>query len=185
MCYSLAFWSPLGAEGFGDYFDFESSIDEDNLGFLAKMDHELIGENLDFFVVMDVAASMPAGVASGPSIRADRVCSIYVGVSRRRAPSRVDRHGPLVRRINHSRRWDFFDLVDPMSGMEVRIRASELGDKDLGPRHVLARAESGDHALDRVNMSVLGLFDANREPEVMLLNLRESRLIPKEEPHSL
>jgi hypothetical protein len=45
----LAFWSPSSAEGFGDYFDFESSIDEDNLGFLAKMDHELIGENLDFF----------------------------------------------------------------------------------------------------------------------------------------
>jgi hypothetical protein len=33
-----------------------------------------------------------------------------------------------------------------VSGREVHIRSSELGDEDLGPRRVLAGSVSGDHA---------------------------------------
>lgn len=46
-----------------------------------------------------------------------------------------------------------------MSDKVVHVRASELGDKDLGPRRVLAGAVSGEHALHQVRESVLRIFD--------------------------
>lgn len=46
-----------------------------------------------------------------------------------------------------------------MSGKVVRVRASELGDKDLGPRCVLAGVVSGERALHHVRESVLRIFD--------------------------
>lgn len=43
---------------------------------------------------------------------------------------------------------------------------------------------SGDHALNLVSESVLGLFGERRELEIMLFNFRERRHISKEEPPS-
>jgi hypothetical protein len=67
----------------------------------------------------------------------------------------------------------------------VCVRASELGDEDLGPSRALAGGLSGDRALDRVSESVLRLFDKGRELEIMFFNCREHGLIPKEEPPNL
>jgi hypothetical protein len=75
-------------------------------------------------------------------------------------------------------------LVDPVSGKDVCIRASELGDEDLGPRCVMSGVVSGDHAMDRVSELVLVLFDKGQELEIMLFNCRERVLILKEEPPS-
>lgn len=44
----LAFWSSSGSGGFDDCLDSESSVDEDDLGFFAEMDHESFGEDLLF-----------------------------------------------------------------------------------------------------------------------------------------
>lgn len=81
----------------------------------------------------------------------------HVGASGRRSPSRIDGSGPSIRRHSRSQRRKFF--ARSVSGREVRIRVSELGDEDLGPRRVLTGFVSGDHALDRVSESVLGVFD--------------------------
>jgi hypothetical protein len=64
------------------------------------------------------------------------------------------------------------------------ISASKLGDVDFGPCRVLAGAVSSNCALDRVNESVLELFDKGWELKIMLFNCREHGLIPKEEPPS-
>lgn len=72
-----------------------------------------------------------------------------------------------------------------MLGREVHIRASELGDVDLGPSRVLTGSKSGDHALDRVSELVLRLFYMGQELEIMLFNCREREMNLKEEPTSL
>lgn len=45
----LACWSPSDSDSFDDCFDSVSSVDEDELDFFVGMDHELSGEDLDFF----------------------------------------------------------------------------------------------------------------------------------------
>jgi hypothetical protein len=45
---------------------------------------------------------------------------------------------------------NIFDSVDPMSGKDVRIKVSELGDVDLGPRRVLEGAVSDGRVWDAV-----------------------------------
>lgn len=69
-----------------------------------------------------------------------------------------------------------------MSGKALCIKASELGDVDLGPRRVFEGAVSGSHAFGVV--SALGLFSEGWELEIMLREYREAGLIPKEDPPS-
>jgi hypothetical protein len=53
----------VGSGSFDDYFDSQSSIDEDDLDFFAEMDNESSEEDLDFFVTMDVTTSEASRVA--------------------------------------------------------------------------------------------------------------------------
>lgn len=71
---------------------------------------------------------------------------------------RIDDSGPLTRRCGGGRRREFFDLVDLVSGREVRIRASELGTRTQGLVVCWWGAVSGDCALNQVSKSVFGLF---------------------------
>lgn len=122
--------------------------------------------------------------AGGPSVEVETVCRTRVGAFGRRAPSWINGFGRSVQRHSGSGRQEFFDLLDPVSGKVIRVRASELGDKDLGPRSVLAGAVSGERALHHVRESVLKIFDKGRELEIMLFKCREHELTPKEEPPS-
>lgn len=58
----LAFWNPSGSSGFNKWFNSKSSIDENNLGVFVEMDHESSGEDLDFFVTLNIAASETSGL---------------------------------------------------------------------------------------------------------------------------
>lgn len=104
----------------------------------------------------------------------------HAGASERRAPSRVDGSGPSTERRGVGQCREYLNLVDPLSGKDVCIKASELGDVDLGPRRVLAGDVSGSRAFYVV--SALGLFSEGRELEIMLHEYREAGHIPKEEP---
>lgn len=65
----------------------------------------------------------------------------------------------------------------------MRIKASELGDVDLGPHRVLAGAVSGSRAFDA--MSALGLFSEGPELGIVLREYREAWSYTEGAPESL
>lgn len=122
------------------------------------MDEESSDEDLYFFIAMDVAgagtsraAGPPAGAGSVPSRRAS-------AGARRWGGSPLDNScGPSSRNQASGGGccWGCFDLVDPILGRNLRISASELGEVDIGPHHILTRGMSGDRSLGRISESDL------------------------------
>lgn len=139
-------------------------------------------KDLDFFVTMDVVAS-EAPEASMGLVEANGVRRTHVGTSEQRHPPRGHGAGQTTRGQGGGQRQEYFNLVDPMSGKNVCIKASEFGDVDLGPCRVLTGAVSGSRASDCVE-SALGLL-SEVGSLIMLCEYREAGLIPKEEPRVL
>jgi hypothetical protein len=85
-----------------------------------------------------------------------RACT---SAQKQRGASQTDGAGPSTRSQGENRRREYMDLVDPILGRELCINASKLGEVDLVHHHVvLTSALSGDHVLNRVSESILGLF---------------------------
>ena len=110
---------------------------------------------LDFCVAMDIATLDSSGVVGGPpmgrvSEGSRRPCngepegrgslladgagpSTCTGTSKRRRLHRLNIcAGPATHRQSGGRRREYLDLVDPVSGRELSINASELSEVDLG-----------------------------------------------------
>lgn len=153
----------------------------------AKMDEKSSEEDIDFFVALDVASRVEAGVNQGLSSRAPIPATKgkrnHVGIPKRRLGS-VDAsaHGGKGGR----RRWRMglgghrsqVLLYEALGMSPLRLHEGERVRSEEGPRRIVL-AQTTEEGFEEPELRTLFKVE---ELELMLFNFREASLILKEEP---